>query len=785
MPKVPFSPALQLALGAAANEAVHSKHEFILPEHLFSGITKLQDLAFSPHVLRQFGVPTELDGWIQGESKALEEVFGQYNLDSRQARHAMRELVGSGGHDHRDTQRMSRSSESRQIFSDAGDLAGEAGEQVVGVNYLLAALLRMDISKIMTCLEEQLVDVEELIDSLLAISIDPSDHATPKMFLDQIGKDLVAEAKAGTLHEVIGRYEEMRQILRVLSRKTKNNVVLVGEAGVGKTAIVEGLAFRIANQKIRKPFDEKRIIQVEVRDLIAGTSHRGDLEEKFKRLIEEAEEDKSAILFFDELHMLVGAGSSSGASMDAANLLKPALSRGKVQMIGATTEREYRRYILTDPALDRRFRVVRIAEPSLDNAYEILRGLRPGLERHYQNTILDEALTAAVSLSDRYMPSRRLPDKAIDVLEEACTIPGFDSISGSPYGELEEMTPGTERVTADHVRQAISDLTGIPVQRMREEEKDRILKMADYLNQQVIGQEHAVEAVSGSVIRRFSGLGNANRPIGVLMFVGQSGVGKTELAKATARFLFGTERSLIRLDMTEYSEPHSTARLIGSPPGYIGYYEGGQLTESLRKAPFSVVLLDEIEKAHPNVVQLFLQVFDDGRLTDGSGHEIDARNALFIMTSNIGYTKLASLVPPSEEPLSDQEMMKAIRGHFSPEFINRIDNIVNFNPLPSESMPAIVKVHLQPLRKQLAAMKIELEVTPDAVSWLAEKGFTKGQGARPLKRIISRKIEEPIAVGIMSERYRESHTVTINVEKGDLIIQHYNAAATEYREDEE
>lgn len=539
---------------------------------------------------------------------------------------------------------------------------------------------------------------------------------------------------------------------------------MVGEAGVGKTAIVESLAHRIANNNMRLPaFQNARIIQIEAGTLVAGTSHRGDFEERMKCIIEEATEAEDAILFIDEIHMLMGAGGGSGSAMDAANILKPALQSGGLKLIGATTYAEYSRYILSDAALERRFEVIRVSEPTSAETLEILKSLQPSLEKHHQVTITEEALTASVTLSQRYMLNRRMPDKARDVLDTACTMTDLfveisfraeDDNAGSLGGGF---------ITLEEVRKAVSQKTGIPVERLSQDERKRILQMADALKARVIGQDKAASSIARAIQNYYADMGSGKRPIGVFLFVGPTGVGKTQLAKATAEFLFGIEEQMIRIDMTEFGEEHSVSRLIGSPPGYVGHEQGGYLTEALRRNPFSVVLLDEIEKAHEKVVQILLQVFDDGRLTDGRGNTVFARNALFIMTSNVGYHPEPDMKMSPPSTITPDSVMQAVRKHFRPEFLNRIDETILFNALKPEHMPDVVEVHLKPLREQLLRVGIKLDVKKPALQWLADHGYDERFGARQVRRVIEEAIASPIRIKHMTNEFRAGHTVIVEV----------------------
>ncbi len=684
--------------------------------------------------------------------------------------------------------------------------------------------------------------------------------------LEKFTIDLTQLAKENKLDPVIGREKEIEQTIEVLSRRQKNNPVLVGKAGVGKTAIVEGLTQKIVKGEVPEKLKNKRILQLDMGSLVAGTRYRGDFEERLKGILDGVKEAKDVILFIDELHNVVGAGRAEG-SMDAANMFKPALARGDFQVIGATTEDEYRKYIEKDSALERRFQPIWVEEPTPEMTIEILKGLRPKYEEHHNVKISDEAIESAVKLSHKYIQGRYLPDKAIDVLDQACARKAIKSMSegkedvSSKIAELEDKIKALEEevkkleeeakieewekkeeelkkskkellmlknrkkepknrpvVTREDIAEIISRTTGIPVSKMLEEEKQRLLKMEDHLHKRVVGQDDAIKAVSEAIRRARAGVTDPRRPLGSFLFLGPTGVGKTELAKTLAKFLFGDEDALIRLDMSEFKEQHSVAKLIGAPPGYVGYEEGGKLTEAVRRKPYSVILLDEVEKAHPRVFDLFLQVLDDGRLTDSQGRTVSFRNTVIIMTSNLGSEYLRDLMErfnPRYEVLNkkfrelderkrkgeisedvynkekdnlikereklerefDEEFTRArekvldvVKHTFRPEFINRIDEIVVFHPLKWDHIIKIVDILIEHLRLRLKDQKLDIKLTPQAKELLAREGFDPTMGARPLKRLIQRAIENELSSLILKGEVKEGDTIIVDAKDGKFEI---------------
>ena len=635
--------------------------------------------------------------------------------------------------------------------------------------------------------------------------------------MDEYGRDLTTLAREGRLDPVVGRDEEIEQTIEVLSRRTKNNPVLIGDPGVGKTAIVEGIAQRIVDGDVPGTLRDRRVVALDLGGLVAGTRYRGDFEERLKKVIDEIRDHSDElIVFIDELHTVVGAGGADGA-MSAGNMLKPALARGELHIIGATTIDEYRKNIEKDAALERRFQPIMVPEPSVTDTVEILRGLRDRYEAHHQVRFTDEALVAAAELSDRYITDRFLPDKAIDLIDQAgarvrlrSVTPARDlreaerqleerrrekdqAVAAEDYerasrlrdeiAELENQAgtngrpgpQGVPEVTAADIAQVVARSTGIPVSQLTEEEKDRLLRLEEHLHDRVIGQDEAVVAVAEAVRRSRAGLGDPDRPIGSFLFLGPTGVGKTELARALAEALFGSEDRMVRIDMSEFQERHTVSRLVGAPPGYVGYEEAGQLTEAVRRTPYAVLLLDEIEKAHNDVFNILLQLLDDGRLTDGQGRTVDFKNTVVIMTSNLGSDLIAcrwatgfttgDSGPAADESLRDR-LMSRLREQFRPEFLNRIDDIVIFRQLDEVQLRQITGLLLEETKRRLRAQHITVDFSPEAVDWLAQRGFQPAFGARPLRRTIQREVDNQLSARLLDGRLQPGQHVTVRVRDG-------------------
>lgn len=589
--------------------------------------------------------------------------------------------------------------------------------------------------------------------------------------LDKYSRDIVKMVADGKVDPIIGRNEEVRRVLQILARKTKSNPVLIGEAGVGKTAVAFALARRIYDDNVPDALKNKRVLELSLSSMVAGAKHRGEFEERLEGVTKEAIADPDIILFIDEIHQLVGAGDSRGG-MDASNILKPALARGELRVIGATTTDEFRKYIEKDPALERRFQPVLVGEPSEEEALEMLGGIRRRFESHHGVKFTDQALAAAVTLSVRYLPDRNLPDKAIDLIDEAAA--RIKTRSG--VFQLDEQGRPSMSVTDDVVAEVVADWTGIPVKRMSAQESTRLLEMESELAGRVVGQDHAVAAVAQAIRVVRVGLVAPNRPGGVFLFMGPSGVGKTELAKALADFLFGDPNEMVRLDMSEYHDKSSVNRLIGSPPGYVGHEEEGQLTKAVRTKPYSVVLLDEVEKAHPEIFDLFLQVFDDGRLTDSKGRTVNFTNTIIVLTSNLGSRELLEAGLPNEGYAGQLDSMpvqyqKALRAHFRPEFLNRVDEIIAFRSLEKKDLLGIAEIQLQFMKKNLRKGRgVNLELTQDAVDFLLEKGYQPQFGARPLKRAIDIYLSRPLAEEMLRNPPREGDTLTARREGERLVF---------------
>jgi ATP-dependent Clp protease ATP-binding subunit ClpB len=768
--------------------------------------------------------------------------------------------------------------EMARVFDAASKLAQKAGDSFVTAERLLQALA-IEPSEAQKALKSASVTPQGLEQAIAALRKGrTADSASAEEGYDSLKKyarDLTEAARAGKLDPVIGRDEEIRRTIQVLSRRTKNNPVLIGEPGVGKTAIAEGLALRIVNGDVPESLKDKQLMALDMGALIAGAKYRGEFEERLKAVLSEIQAAAGRIiLFIDEMHTLVGAGKADGA-MDASNLLKPALARGELHCIGATTLDEYRKHVEKDAALARRFQPVFVSEPTVEDTISILRGLKEKYEVHHGVRITDSAIVSAANLSNRYITDRFLPDKAIDLMDEAASRLRMQ-VDSKPeeldeldrriiqmkierealkketdaasrerlsrlekeladleeraaeltamwraekeklgqaqkikeeldtarveleqaqrrgdlaragelaYGRIPELEKRLreveqasrqslveEAVTENHVAQVVSRWTGIPVDKMLEGERDKLLKMEEALSRRVVGQAEAVHAVATAVRRARAGLQDPNRPIGSFMFLGPTGVGKTELTKALADFLFDDEHAMVRIDMSEYMEKHSVARLIGAPPGYVGYDEGGALTEAVRRRPYQVVLFDEIEKAHPDVFNVLLQVLDDGRLTDGQGRTVDFRNTLIIMTSNLGSEYLVSLGEDQDVDVVRNQVMNVVRQHFRPEFLNRLDDIILFHRLKREQMGQIVTIQLKRLEKLLGERNISLKLDPAAKTWLAEKGYDPAYGARPLKRVIQRYLQDPLAEAILSGKISDGQVVEIGVGVDGLTI---------------
>lgn len=728
----------------------------------------------------------------------------------------------------------------KRVLELSWDEARQLGHNYIGTEHLLLGLIREGEGVAARVLENLGVDLNKIRSNVVKMLGESKPQAvssgagvggassskakTPS--LDEFGTDLTLAAQELRLDPVIGREKEIERVIQILARRTKNNPVLLGEPGVGKTAVAEGLAIRIVNAEVPDILEGKKVIQLDMGLLVAGTKYRGEFEERLKKIMDEIRQAGNVILVIDEMHTLIGAGAAEGA-IDAANILKPALSRGEIQVIGATTSDEYRKYVEKDSALERRFQPIIIEEPSVDETIEIIKGLRPKYEEHHKLIISDEAIVAATKLSHKYVTDRFLPDKAIDVLDEASSKVRLQVSSLSPEGKeldkelralikdkeeairnqeferasqlrdeeadmkdkirelsmkwREEHEANKPTVTEEQIAEVISVMTGVPVTKLTEGESDRLLKLEDTLHERVIGQSDAVVSISKAIRRARVGLKSPNRPIGSFIFSGPTGVGKTELAKALAEAMFGSEDNMIRVDMSEFMEKHSTAKLIGSPPGYVGYDDGGHLSEIVRKKPYSVILFDEIEKAHPDIFNIMLQILDDGRLTDSKGRHVNFKNTVIIMTSNVGASMIANqsklgfttgddAKKDKYEKLKDT-VMEELKKAFRPEFLNRIDDTIVFAHLSKEEIRQIVDLMLKDLFKRLAERQLSVEVMDEVKDFLAKDGYSEAYGARPLRRLIQKKIEDILAEEILTNKYEEGDTIVLKMnEEKDKII---------------
>lgn len=763
----------------------------------------------------------------EGEDVAARSLLS-LGISVEQVRSEVERMIGRGGQPTEG--QIGFTPRSKRVLELAFDEARRLGHTYIGTEHLLLGLIREGegvAAQVLHNLGADLEGVRKQVTGQLGGSGQskgkaPRANKTPT--LDQFGRDLTNLAAEGEIDPVIGRDKEIQRVIQILSRRTKNNPVLIGEPGVGKTAIAEGLALKINENDVPETLIDKRVVTLDLGSLVAGSKFRGEFEDRLKKVMEEIHAAGDVVLFIDEMHTIIGAGAAEGA-IDAANILKPALARGELQAIGATTLDEYQKHVEKDAALERRFQPVMVDEPSVEETIEILKGLRDRYEAHHRVKIKDEAIVAASRLSDRYISDRFLPDKAIDLMDEAGSQVRLRGLVAPP--ELKDLEAKIEEVriekeasiknekfeqaanlrdqeqklqdeleskrnewrsshgraeavvTAEDIASVVAGWTGIPVTDLTEEDAVRLLNLETILHERVIGQDEAIEAVSKAVRRAHAGLKDPKRPIGSFIFLGPTGVGKTELAKALAESLFGDEDATVRIDMSEYMERHAVSRLVGSPPGYVGHDEGGQLTEQVRRKPYSIVLFDEIEKAHPEVFNILLQVLEDGRLTDSKGRTVDFRNTVIIMTSNVGAQQIQRDSGIGFRTVVDErseyEAMKGkvtdeLKRTFRPEFLNRIDEVVVFHALNKEHIGEITEIMLLDLREQLTGMEIVLNVTPEAKELLAKKGFDPDFGARPLRRAIQRYIENPLAEEILKGSFGEGGTITVDVQEGEFVF---------------
>jgi ATP-dependent Clp protease ATP-binding subunit ClpC len=795
-----FTERARKVLTLAQEEAQRFNHNYIGTEHLLLGLVREGD-GVAARVLSNMGVQ------LPKVRSAVEFIIGR----------GEGAVVGEIGLTPR----------AKKVIELAIDEARRLNHHYIGTEHLLLGLVREGEGIAAGVLESLGVNLEKVRAQVMqVVNQSPAGHSASKSqtktpYMDALGFDLTEAAKLNKLGPLIGRETEIDRVMQILSRRTKNNPALIGEPGVGKTAIVEGLAQRIVSGDVPDRLQGKRLISLDIGALVAGTKYRGEFEERLKKIVAEVKETAS-ILFIDELHTLVGAGAAEGA-VDAANILKPALSRGEVQTIGATTLDEYRKYIERDAALERRFQPVNVAEPSVEDTISILTGVRSLYEEHHRLKITDEALKAASHLAARYVTDRFMPDKAIDLIDEAASRVRMQRSAAPPslkeamaglhslQRELEAAVESKEYemaaelrdrelklrerierqeqlmrdenaedeiyVTEEDIAQVVSMWTGIPVYRIAGEESERLLHMEEALHERIVAQDEAISTLSKAVRRARAGLKDPRRPIGSFIFLGPTGVGKTQVAKALAEFMFGSEDHLIKIDMSEFMERHAVARLVGAPPGYVGYEEGGQLTEAVRRKSYSVILLDEIEKAHPEAFNMLLQIMEDGNLTDAKGRKVDFRNTIIIMTSNVGADQItgelnlgfAVKVDDAQTKKRDydkmsEKVMSQLKLTFRPEFLNRIDASIVFHALTQEQIREIVELELKRVRKQLAEQEITLEITVEAMDLLGTRGYDQTYGARPLRRIIQNLIEDPLAEGLLNSKYLANTTIRVEVE---------------------
>jgi ATP-dependent Clp protease ATP-binding subunit ClpC len=807
-----FTERARKVLQLAQEEAQRFNHNYIGTEHLLLGLVR------------------------EGEGVAA-KVLGNLGVELNKVRSAVEFIIGRG--DRTVAGDIGLTPRAKKVIELSVDEARRLNHHYIGTEHLLLGLVREGEGIAAGVLESLGVSLDKVRSQVIYVLNQsaaysqegqgaPHGKSSKTPVIDQLGMDLTAAARAGKLDPVIGRFKEIERVVQILSRRTKNNPALIGEPGVGKTAIVEGLAQRIATGDVPETLMGKRLLTLDIGSLVAGTKYRGEFEERLKKIIEEVKNSGNCVLFIDELHTLVGAGAAEGA-VDAANILKPSLARGELQTIGATTLDEFRKYIERDAALERRFQPVLVEEPSIEDTIEILKGIKERYEQHHRLEISDEAIKAAAELGSRYVPDRFMPDKAIDLVDEAASRVRMQRASAPPSlkevmrslesvqnekesaiaaqqyelaaeyrdreaqlrSKLEHLEQGWQAeqgkdkpvVTAEDIAQVVAMWTGIPVMQIAEEESARLLKMEEALRERVKGQDEAVQTVAKAVRRARAGLGDPRRPNGAFIFLGPTGVGKTELVRALAEFMFGTEDAMVKIDMSEFMERHSVARLVGAPPGYIGYEEGGQLTEAVRRKPYSVVLLDEIEKAHPEVFNILLQIMDDGRLTDAKGRKVDFRNTIIIMTSNAGAelirreTGLGFHKAESQQSSQEQydkmkdKVLTEMKKLFRPEFLNRIDATVVFRALGREQIREIVDLQLSRTQKQLREQRLVMEVTDAARDVLLEKGFDPVFGARPMRRAIQNLIEDPLAEGLLHGRFQPGDTVLVDRAGDDLTLE--------------
>jgi ATP-dependent Clp protease ATP-binding subunit ClpC len=827
----PFDEFIARIFGASAAQPPSPGNRVDITRLMSGPARELIGAAAARAAERGADLDTEQLLWAAATVEPTRHLLARSGADPGQlARTSDEQAIGSGGRTGAPPQLTPGA---KRALLDAHQISRSLGSSYIGPEHILFALAVNPESAAGRILAAAHVTPQSLQAGLTGQGLPPADGRSDTPTVNEFGRDLTAMARDGRLDPVIGRDGEIEQTIEVLSRRGKNNPVLIGEAGVGKTAIAEGIAQRIVADDVPQTLADKRLVQLELSGVVAGTRYRGDFEERMRRIIDEIRDHgDELIIFIDELHTLVGAGGSTEGGIDAGNMVKPALARGELHVIGATTLDEYRKNIEKDAALARRFQPILVPEPTIEDTLAILHGLRDRYEAHHQVRYEDTALTAAVELSDRYITDRFLPDKAIDLIDQAgarvrlrMKTPGMDrrelerraeelqrdkdqAVASEQYeqasrlrDEIEEMRrrigqlsrdhQAVPEVTADDIAEVVSRATGIPVNQLTEEEKNRLLGLEQHLHERVIGQDEAVAAVAEAVRRSRAGLGDPNRPVGSFLFLGPTGVGKTELARALTEALFGADSRMIRLDMSEFQERHTVSRLVGAPPGYVGYEEAGQLTEAVRRRPYSVVLLDEIEKAHADVFNILLQVLDDGRLTDGQGRTVDFKNTVLIMTSNLGSDLVsrrgtavgfggdaATSAAGADSALQDQ-LMRRLRESFRPEFLNRIDEVVIFRELDQAELRQITMLLLEETRRRLHAQNVQVDFAPAAVDWIAEHGYQPEFGARPMRRTIQREVDNQLSKMLLDGQVLPGQQLTVDVRDGHLAFTtspHYASA---------
>ncbi len=768
---VSYSKSINLIWQLAATETIAKNNHLIEIEHIFIGLLRAND-TLDEKYRKQFGIelPVDYIHVLQDELSLVDGLFTGLGIDRVRLRRYIRGLIGKGDFVY-DGKVIHRSEGCKGYFNHAETIAKKEKALTIKPIHLLRSIVYNPSNFIWQAFTDFNIDIEILKSASIGEKVNmPAEGKVGILMV--FGIDLTQLAKEGKIEPLIGRQEELLKVVRTLTRKTKNNPILIGEAGVGKTAIVKGLALRIAQGNITSYLKDKKIIELNIAGIIAGTKYRGEFEDKLLRILDEAKRDKEVILFIDEIHTIVGAGSA-GSALDVANIMKPLLASGEIKCIGATTIAEYRKYIEKDPALERRFLPLIINEPTEEEAISILNGLKERYEKHHGVVIATEAIVAAVRLSIRYIADRQLPDKAIDIIDEACSRVKIDDLNY--YGDTQDIPLQDIIITEDVVAKVVSDWSGIPVKKPGQDEQERLARLEDELSKRVVGQDYAIKKVATVIKIARAGLRDPKKPFGVFLFLGPTGVGKTELAKALSDCLFGSEDALIRFDMSEYMEKHSVSKLIGSPPGYVGYEEEGQLTEKLRTKPYSVVLFDEIEKAHPAILDLFLQVFDEGRLTDSKGRAVDGTNAIFIMTSNIEIDqdqkkKRIGFDISDHSEIDEVNSKSLLKELFLPEFLNRIDEIIQFRHLETDDIVQIVLIMLEKLKSRLNAQNITIEFTDEVVNLLSEKGYDDQFGARPIARTIEQLISVSVSEIIISGKIKSGDRISIEAENGQILI---------------